>query len=311
MLSQQLSLSNLQVQSKSSTRIIDTPCLFSRNLPGWNGIELRYYQASPGNIQRFSQHLILVFFSQGEVKQKFKNSTQLYAITPGSIIFIPASALSQISWLQPLNFAALIFQKSAVKQAEEIKSKAASPHSLNRKSVQVELKPQFKQTDGLVYNLVSTLLSETSLNRGDRLYGETLTKTLAIHLFQNYSSALIRATENKIELPPSLNQAIAYINENLDKNLRLEEIAAVVNISKYYFCNLFRQSMGISPYQYLLQQRIEKSKTLLHSDLELSIADISLRCGFANQSHLSKCFRKFTGDTPKAYRNRRSDKTVH
>lgn len=342
MLSEQLSLGNLPIQPKSRTKTFaETPCLFSRKLLGWNGVELEYYQASPGNIkQRFAQHLILVFFSQGEVKQKLEGSTQVYAVAPGSIIAIPASILCQMSWLQPLNFAALILKPSAVKPFEALEglktgvseaklcpkgftciapmptdmdeipchqrhlSRAASARQLDGPSVRVGLKPQFEPSDGLMYNLVSTLLSETSLNQEDyRLYRETLTKTLAIHLFQKYFSDLVSATEDKIERSPRLDKAIAFINENLDRNLCLEEMAAVVNTSKYYFCKLFRRLMGISPYQYLLQQRIEKSKTLLHSDLELSIADISLRCGFANQSHLSKCFRKFAGVTPKAYRN--------
>lgn len=58
--------------------------------------------------------------------------------------------------------------------------------------------------------------------------------------------------------------------------------------------------MGITPHQYLIQQRIERAKKLLHNP-HISIADIAFRCGFANQTHLTKRFRQLIGITPKAY----------
>ena len=290
----QSSLGNLQQPKSTTSFSIDTPFLSVYNLPGWNGISLKYYRALPGIIgQQLGQHLALVFFSQGKIKQKLAEDTQTYSIVPGSIVLIPASICCQISWLQPLDFAVLILEPSAVEQATK---------ELNLKSDRATLKPRFKQSDSLVYSLVTTLLLEIySKGTGGCIYTEALLKSLVIHLFQQYAFPLIQATE-EVELSSRLNKAIAYINQNLDSNLRLEEIAAVANTSKYHFCRLFKHSVGISPYQYLLQQRIERAKTLLQSNSQLSIADISLRCGFANQSHLCQRFRKFTGITPKAYR---------
>jgi AraC family transcriptional regulator len=100
-----------------------------------------------------------------------------------------------------------------------------------------------------------------------------------------------------------LRTAIDYIQANLDRKLTLEAIAQQLNLSLYYFCNLFTQSMGIPPYKYVLQQRVERAKQLL-KDENRAIVDIALECGFANQTHLNKQFRKLTGMTPKVYRNR-------
>ncbi|MEM1309361.1 MAG: helix-turn-helix transcriptional regulator, partial [Cyanobacteria bacterium P01_H01_bin.153] len=60
---------------------------------------------------------------------------------------------------------------------------------------------------------------------------------------------------------------------------------------------------GVSPYRYLLQQRVERAKQLLEQR-SLPISTIALDCGFANQTHLTKVFRQLTGITPKAYRKR-------
>ena len=312
--SEQLSSGDLNLQPKLSTGFLaDTSCLSSYNLLGWNGIDLEYYQALPGIIgQQCQQHLVLVFFSEGKVKQKFNGNIQVYSVSPGSIIVIPASIVYQISWSQPLDFALLILKPSAIEQAvEELenlscgaptctlptkseiislpldgtspyndkaslgKRSGASPvdtgsvrcserwlmsaetqsNTLSRLDLalnQIELKPQFEQSDSLIYSLVLALLSEVNLEqKGYCIYSETLSKTLAVHLFQKYFFTLIKAKKEAIELSPRLNKAIVYINANLDKKLSIEKIAAVINTSKFYFCNLFRQSMGISPYQYL------------------------------------------------------------
>lgn len=68
--------------------------------------------------------------------------------------------------------------------------------------------------------------------------------------------------------------------------------------------------MGIAPYQYVLQQRVERAKELLRKHKEMAIADVALQCGFANQTHFYKHFRKLTGMTPKSYRNQYGKSTT-
>jgi AraC family transcriptional regulator len=87
---------------------------------------------------------------------------------------------------------------------------------------------------------------------------------------------------------------------NLTQDLSILDLATLTGMSESHFSRSFKRSVGISPYQYLIQQRVERAKQLLEQR-SISISTIALDCGFANQTHLTKVFRQMTGMTPKAY----------
>ena len=99
-----------------------------------------------------------------------------------------------------------------------------------------------------------------------------------------------------------LKQALHYIHHNLNGNIKISDIASLLGISQYYFCRLFRESTGIAPYRYVIQQRIAKVKILIKED-ELPLSDIAIECGFSSQSQMTYHFRKVVGVTPKVYQN--------
>ena len=98
-----------------------------------------------------------------------------------------------------------------------------------------------------------------------------------------------------------LRQVLDYIEASLNQDIKLADLAGLIDMSQFHFSRLFKQSLGISPHRYLLQQRLEKAKQLLQNSDRL-IIDIALECGFNNHSHLSKQFKQMTGLTPKAFR---------
>ncbi|MGG6269405.1 helix-turn-helix domain-containing protein [Leptolyngbya sp. AN03gr2] len=169
----------------------------------------------------------------------------------------------------------------------------------------IELLPTFAQPDPLIYGIGTTLKNGLATGTCDRIYAETLLASLSVHLLRHYCTQPLRlqSYEKGGLSIDKLQQAIDYIQANLDQKLTLEAISQQLDLSVYYFCELFKQSTGVAPYKYVLQQRVERAKRLL-KDKNRAIADIALECGFANQTHLNRHFRKFTGTTPKIYRNR-------
>jgi AraC family transcriptional regulator len=161
----------------------------------------------------------------------------------------------------------------------------------------------FGKQDLQLHHVAMLLLAE--LHSGGimgRLYVESLTQVLVIHLLRHYSTVTQTITSGNRSLTNSqLQQAIDYIHTHLNRDLSLAELAGIVNISPTYFASLFKQAMGISPHQYVIQQRVERAKMMLKRT-DLAIADIALQVGFSSQSHLTQQFKRLTGLTPKQVR---------
>ena len=102
-------------------------------------------------------------------------------------------------------------------------------------------------------------------------------------------------------LSPRFRRVVEYIEQHLDKDLSLAELAAVVYMSPYHFARLFKCSTGVPPHRFVVQQRIAHACEIL-ATREPSIAHISRMVGFRSPSHFTAVFRRVTGITPKGYR---------
>ncbi|MBV9386508.1 MAG: helix-turn-helix transcriptional regulator [Chroococcidiopsidaceae cyanobacterium CP_BM_ER_R8_30] len=110
------------------------------------------------------------------------------------------------------------------------------------------------------------------------------------------------AFQNRGLTHTQLQRTIGYIHTHLDRELSLEQIAAVINISPTYFASLFKCTTRISPHQYVIRQRVKRARVML-SKTDLTIADIALQVGFSSQSHLTQQFKRITGITPNQVRS--------
>ncbi len=101
---------------------------------------------------------------------------------------------------------------------------------------------------------------------------------------------------------PKLLKAISAMEDNCEKTISREEIAAIAGTSCRQLERLFYQHLAISPRRYYLKLRLDRSKRLLQQT-NLSIAEIAFACGFNTASHFSRCFRTIYGFTPRNDRN--------
>lgn len=215
---------------------------------------------------------------------------------PYSFLLIPAKTPAFFWWNQ-LDESVSFNIKPSTLQRVAIETNCLNP-------ARVELRPIVFDRDPELEFFARAFHKEMqNTGLGGQLYSESLANLFLIHLLRHYCAFEPKLQQYQGGLPKyKLQQAIDYIQANLDQKLSLEAIAQHLNMSVYYFCELFKQSVGIAPYKYVLQQRVERAKQLL-KNRERAIVDIALECGFANQTHLNRHFRNFTGMTPKTYRN--------
>lgn len=99
-----------------------------------------------------------------------------------------------------------------------------------------------------------------------------------------------------------IEKVIEYMNQNFGEKLTVGRLSKLVNISESHFIRIFKKETQLSPIEYLIKLRIDKSKKLLR-DSAKSITEIALHCGFNSASHFSTCFVRQLGKTPKEYQN--------
>jgi AraC family transcriptional regulator len=103
-------------------------------------------------------------------------------------------------------------------------------------------------------------------------------------------------------LPPRVVRRLReHIDANIDQRISVDALAQLANLSVCYFVRAFKQSVGLTPHDYLIRRRVERAMELL-SETELSLSEIALAAGFADQSHCARRFRQHVGMSPRDYR---------
>jgi AraC family transcriptional regulator len=92
-----------------------------------------------------------------------------------------------------------------------------------------------------------------------------------------------------------------YIDAQIPNEITISDLADLAGLSRYHFIRAFKDTVGLTPYQYVLSERIRRARDLL-SSLDLSLGDVALAVGFSGASDLNRVFRRFAGVTPTVFR---------
>jgi AraC family transcriptional regulator len=273
--------------------IFPCPPTVSSRQTAWNGIYLEHHHQPAYETPEYCYgwHIVSLHVGRPITVEKWWGKGQFVkkTVTEGDVGIYPANVCLRERCPQETEFIDLYLDPVLLARTayESIDSK------------RIELVPRFATRDLLLTQIGLALRAELD-SAGDRLYAESMANALAMHLLRRYS-----VQEQAIEVPTSgllpykLRQVIEYINDHLEQDLSIDAIAASIQMSPYYFSRLFKQSTGVSPYQYIIQCRVNRAKRLLHQGL--TIAETAYLVGFANQSHLNRHFKRWVGVTPKVF----------
>jgi AraC family transcriptional regulator len=271
------------------------PTLSSAGSP-WEGVLFERHFHGPFN-SRMHQHLshfVCVHLSEpAPFIWRSRLGQGKKTLESGSVILVSRGAEDSIAFPSAVRRILLNFEPSLLKRA-------ISEVDTGR---DVEFNHQWGVQDPQTEHIVRAL--EADLEAGlptGKLFGESLLCAMAVHLQNRYAliPPTIRLPRNG--LPRSrLNRVIEYIDANLDREIRLSTLAETAGMSAHYFSELFRQSVHLSPHQFVLRRRIDRAQTLL-SDPAITVFEAAIGTGFSDQSHFTRVFRRVTGMTPTSYR---------
>jgi AraC family transcriptional regulator len=136
-----------------------------------------------------------------------------------------------------------------------------------------------------------------------RLMIDGLVATLLAHLGQRHSSRAAPAQPLAAGglSARRLKRVLDHIDMNIGGEIGIDELAALVEQGSFHFQRCFKQSTGLPPHRYIVERRVERACELL-ATTRLALIDIALACGFADQSHFGRVFRRHHAMTPMAYR---------
>jgi AraC family transcriptional regulator len=178
----------------------------------------------------------------------------------------------------------------------------ADDHGADR-IVEFPVKPGIAANDPIVLHLGNCLIP--AIERHDRAndqFVDRVTTALNIHFARVYGGMHFpRPLVSGGLAPWQLRLARDTINTNLEEELSLEQIARECRLSVSHFAKAFTRSTGTSPHRWLMQRRVDVAKDLMLTT-DSSLVEISLKCGFSDQSHFTKVFAEATGETPGRWR---------
>lgn len=168
----------------------------------------------------------------------------------------------------------------------------------------------FIETNGLCIELrpEETALIDVEMRKiRDNLQKESIYQKTNVIL--SVFKILICTHENMHHYASTINNKMSdvlhYLNTNIDRKITLEELCSQFHISKYYLCHTFKNTIGMTIFDYILARRISiAAKKLLYT--EDSLAEIALSTGFSSFSYFSKMFKEFEGVSPKEFRKAHS-----
>jgi len=282
--------------------------LFGRALPltGWcSGGGIRYtsrwrHPGLRGQLASLREHVIAVTYSgTATVIMECAGRRQTGQLRHGAVTLLPAGTHGAVHFAGERECSQVLIPAHALEQ-----------HAATTGQPAGDLQLRLAVADPVLFRLVEMLAATHYGSQPDHGFREQCTNLICTHLLNRYCEGQI---PEEITSPGLANWQLRRIEEfmrmRLHAPLSLQDIAAQVDLSRHYLCTAFRRSTGLAPYEYLTGLRIDRAKELL-AGTESAIGDIAVAVGYGTPSAFTACFRRFTGTTPRAYRDRVRDEGV-
>ncbi|HDZ3729476.1 TPA: helix-turn-helix transcriptional regulator [Vibrio harveyi] len=172
---------------------------------------------------------------------------------------------------------------------------------LNLDGIELQFLNNYNVLDETIKGIIELFMLEAKAKgRNGRIYLNNLVSLLATHYIQNYSN-YFDLKNNQLAASKfdqhQVDKIDHYIEENIGDNIAVDDLADLLGCSKFYFLREFKKLIGVTPYQYLMNKRLEQARVALSSG-SVNIALTAHELGFNDQSHFTRAFKNHFGMTP-------------
>lgn len=267
--------------------------------PPWQGIAIGRHQLAPGEFDDYVSPVYTVDVHLSHpyhLEWKQGNRYRRTAMTAGALCIGPIQEPLAMRWNEHLDLIRASLSPAVL---------ASTADSMKVRG-EITIPERHGDFDNQIAPICQTLWAEAQAGYPlGRVFGESLGTALASCLLQRYS-----AVSTTIPSPGKLSARSwktlqEFVEEQLQNDISLEEMAQIAGLSPYYFSRRFKETSGMSPHQYLIARRVERARQLM-SDADLPLAQIAVQSGFADQSHLTRHMKRIFGQTPNALMPRRN-----
>lgn len=263
-------------------------------------LTLEYFEAEPGVMpaQVFDQHHILLNLKDEphRVENWRDGEHRDFTFQKHEIIVTPAGIESGWRWHEPSRVIVVTLDP------EKFERFAQTEAGILLAGAQLRSLPQFEDPD-ICHAGVMLTDALASKEQGSELIFESLARVFLVKLIQKYGLKEEAYAFSKSFTAKHYKQVLDFVANNYGKSILVEDLAREAALSPSHFAQLFKQTIGMSPMLFVMHYRVEQARKKLVSG-DTPLIDIAMSCGFADQAHFSRVFKRIAGESPSKYRAR-------
>lgn len=264
---------------------------------GWRGLTLKgyNYDGQDADIPPMRDYMIVAYDCAATTMSRSDGGSWEHArVGKGRVSLLTRGEKSTWRWVDPISV------RHVYLTHDEIETTALSVFDRDPQSI--EINDRLSSEDPVIVNCVRLLEDELKNGGlGQKLMIDALRNQIAVHLLRQYAQVTLDSDATCKFNPSQRRRIIDLVESSLDENLNIKDMADTVGLSQFHFSRQFKTEFGYAPHAYVLRRRISRAKEMLRQgDVPLKV--VALDCGFSDQSHFSRSFRKATGLTPGKFR---------
>lgn len=265
---------------------------------GWAGLNYRSYRHLGMEIELppMDDYMIISFENgRTPLRRCVDGKWSDYTLGPGDLTLLTRAQKSDWSWTETVDVSHVYLKADMVESiAQEV---------FEREIADVSLKDVLRAKDPGISRCMAVIRQEAgNQSLGGPLIADAAARELSVRLLRTYAETGFVTCERFGHLPPAAAKRISdFVNDSIQDKISYEDAAAITGLGTWSFMRKFKRTFGMSFHNFVLNQRVERALHLL-STSDRPLKTIAVDCGFYDQPHMNRVFKKQKGATPATFR---------